>query len=450
MVNWRCKKCKQIFQGTLYKKKGCPVCHGKKIVVGINDLGTTYPEIAKTISKNSPIKAEEVTARSHKKLLWVCENGHEWEATVANRTLGNGCKKCNIYRITKDNLFSEIYPDLALEWHPTKNIIEPNEVSRASGQEVIWKCKNCSYEWKRTVKNRVESPGCPSCCTSGSLQEESVRNFIKEILPNELIFYNDRNLISPSELDIYIPNKNFAIEYNGLYWHSEKLGKNKNYHLDKLNKVKETGNTLFTIWEDDWVYRQDIVKEMILHRLGLSKREKIGARKLELTQLKYSDTKDFLNTYHIQGAVSASQYLGLKKNDEIVAVFLVTERKKGMFEIVRYATSKIIPGGFSKLVKYFINLNNGNIKELYSFSDNLISDGDLYAKNGFVCAKEIPADYSYIYDNERKHKFGFRLKRFKNDPMLIFKENLTESELASLNGIDRVWDAGKKKWSYKF
>ena len=87
-----------------------------------------------------------------------------------------------------------------------------------------------------------------------------------------------------------------------------------------------------------------------------------------------------------------------------------------------------------------------NIDTIITFSDHQVSDGGLYEKLGFFCDKELSPDYKYIVDNKRIHKFNYRLKRFKQDPTLIYKEGLTESELAKLNGLERIWDCGKTRW----
>lgn len=446
-ANWRCKDCQQLFHGTLYKRKGCPVCHGKKIVVGVNDLGTTYPEVAETISKNCDVSAEEVTARSQRRLLWECEYGHEWEATVANRTLGNGCRECNFFRVYEENRFSEIHPNLAREWSG-KNTIYPDEVSQSSGKEILWECEDCSYEWMRTVKSRVESPGCPSCYTSGSLQEKSLRDFLRENLSEEQVRYNDRELISPKEVDIYYPNLKIAIEYNGCYWHTERQGKDRQYHSEKVRAARKKGVQLILVWEDDWRDKPEIIKEMLLRKMGKSTQRIIGARSMSFRELSYAEAAEFLNQHHIQGAVNATEYLGLVFEDDLKAVLALTERGEKTWEIVRYASSLRLPGGFSKLLK--ITEERIGSGTLYSFSDNSVSDGGMYEQTGFVRSRELPPDYTYLVGETRQHKFGYRKKRFKNDPNLLWREGLTERELAELNGLDRIWDSGKIRWERDF
>lgn len=84
--------------------------------------------------------------------------------------------------------------------------------------------------------------------------------------------------------------------------------------------------------------------------------------------------------------------------------------------------------------------------KIVTFSDNQVSDGGLYEKLGFSKDKDLLPDYKYLVDEERIHKFNYRINRFKKDPTLIYKEGLTERELAEINGLERVWDCGKTRW----
>lgn len=112
---------------------------------------------------------------------------------------------------------------------------------------------------------------------------------------------------------------------------------------------------------------------------------------------------------------------------------------------IRYATAARVPGGgFTKLLAHAENVYAPS--HFITFADHTISDGGLYENNGFIVDKELPPDYMYVVNKERKHKFGYRLKRFQNDPNLLWEEGLTERELAALNSLPRIWDAGKTRY----
>jgi hypothetical protein len=115
--------------------------------------------------------------------------------------------------------------------------------------------------------------------------------------------------------------------------------------------------------------------------------------------------------------------------------------------LLRFATSETVVGGFTKLLQHMLT-ENPNVQKVITFSDNSISDGGLYQSNGFHHAADIPPDYMYLIGGVRHHKFNYRLKRFREDPTLLYKPELSERELANLNGLDRIWDAGKVRWEY--
>ena len=103
-----------------------------------------------------------------------------------------------------------------------------------------------------------------------------------------------------------------------------------------------------------------------------------------------------------------------------------------------------------KLLKHVAkNSEEWGFDEIVTFSDHEVSNGGLYEKLGFEKDKELKPDYKYIVNKQRVHKFNYRRKRFKDDPHLIYKEELSESEMAKLNGIDRIWDCGKTRWVMK-
>lgn len=283
--------------------------------------------------------------------------------------------------------------------------------------------------------------------------EMSIKEYISTLVSEEEFHCSDRKLIAPQELDFVFPSKNIAIEVNGLYWHSEKFGRDNNYHYDKWEKCQEQGIQLITIWEDDWRDRKEVIQRVIAHKLGVSTNPTIGARKTYIDEkILFEECSKLLNDNHIQGDAVGSHYLGLrdKNNDELVAVAVLQQAKdkQGFFELIRYGTDRTVQGGFTKILRYIEK--SMNAVEITTFSDNEISDGSLYKNNGFVKISELKPDYKYVHKLTRKHKFLFRKDRFRTNPELKFEEGLTERELAELNGLYRIYDSGKVKWSKKF
>ena len=144
------------------KGRGCPYCSNRKVLLGFNDLTTTNPELAKEVSPDSKIKASEVTVSSGKKLLWICNNGHEWEATVANRSNGNGCPFCSNNKVLPGfNDLSTTSPELAKRVSPNSKI-RAIEVTTCSNKKLLWVCSR-GHEWEATVYDRSQGRGCPYC-----------------------------------------------------------------------------------------------------------------------------------------------------------------------------------------------------------------------------------------------------------------------------------------------
>ena len=260
--------------------------------------------------------------------------------------------------------------------------------------------------------------------------EHTVRNFLNE--NNITYISSDREQIKPLELDIFIPDKMVAIEINGLYWHSE-LYKENDYHETKRKQCESKGIRLIQLYEDDLNDRFDIIKRFLLNALCINNEERIFARKCSINHNPDNNLiKVFMNSYHIQGYAANNKAISLEYNGEIVAVMLF----KGNV-LTRYTTSKKVIGGFSKLLKA------SDIDEIITFVDLDTFTGDAYFKVGFEVDRYLKPDYKYVIDGARIHKFNFRLKKFREDPNLLYEEGLTEKQLAKLNNIPRIYDSGK-------
>ena len=309
-----------------------------------------------------------------------------------------------------------------------------------------WTCPR-GHVYDAVVYSRTNGQGCPKCCGRVSAAESEVSEFVSGMLSGVRVEKNVHDVIPPKELDIYVPEKHIAIEFNGLYWHSESAGKDRHYHYDKWRSCQDKGIQLITVWEDDWRDKRDIIKSMLRHKLGADHSDRVGARKCEVVTVSTDGARSFLGKHHVQGWVHSSVRLGLVHDGEIVALAAFRKRSEGIYELVRYATSANVQGGQSRLLKHFISSYHPS--SIVTFADHEVSNGNLYARTGWVEDGEVKPDYRYVYDGRRQHKFGFRKERFERDPELLFDPSMTETELAELNGIPRVWDCGKTRWVMK-
>ncbi|MCL2765258.1 MAG: zinc-ribbon domain-containing protein [Treponema sp.] len=160
--------------------RGCPYCSGRRVCAD-NCLQALNPELSKQWhpTKNRDLTPNDVTRGSHRKVWWRCKNGHEYIASVTNRSEGRGCPYCSGNRVCADNNLQSMNPDIAKQWHPTRNGgLRPNDVTTGSDKKVWWQCKK-GHEWQAGIYNRVNGNGCPYC----SGRRASADNCLQETHP---------------------------------------------------------------------------------------------------------------------------------------------------------------------------------------------------------------------------------------------------------------------------
>lgn len=473
-IEFKCNQCHQYFESradsllSLFSETGkyCPICGFRKLVPGVNDFATTQPELTKELVNKNEAKSFMQNDKNQRK--WICVNNssHIYSTTAAQRMNGVNCKICTAKKRGADRRkhYSAINP--VPTWIIEYAIDEKNRklasslTASDSHNKVTIKYPECGHVRTTNVAVMRNYPDCPKC-NSGqatSKAQEELYDYVRSILPESeasMVSYDDRTAISPKELDIYIPTRNIAIEYNGIYWHSCIPGSDdeleyKYKHYDKYMQCRQNGIQLLQFFDDDYMNHPEIIRNIIKSKLGLydsTPSNTIYARKTTCSHIDYHDSTLFLDRNHIQGGSHGTVYLALKTDDgSTVAVMVITSiTKDNGLLINRYATNCNVPGGFTKMLTHAINEYNPDY--VYTFSDNMISDGGLYYRNGFMKDSEIKPDYYYVDRNDKRyHKFLFRKSRFEKDDNLIYDDNMTESELASINGLRRVYDAGKIKW----
>lgn len=292
-----------------------------------------------------------------------------------------------------------------------------------------------------TVGRYLHAHGLETQYYIQSTGEREVAEFISSLGIKTIL--NDRSIINPLELDIYLPSFNLAIEYCGLYWHSEQQGKDKHYHKTKYNKCKSLNIQLITLYEDEWINNKELIQEKLKHILKQNISSGVYARNTTVVPITSNVKKQFLDGYHIQGNGLSSIALGLEHNGTLVACMTFTKHSS-YHTLTRYATSRPIIGGFSKLLKYF--KTNYDWNQIISFADLRWSTGALYTKTGWILDKIIPPDYSYATSNTtRYHKFNYR-RKYLPTKLKHFDPTLSERENCDNNGILRIWDCGKLRY----
>lgn len=260
-----------------------------------------------------------------------------------------------------------------------------------------------------------------------------------------LFEYDTRSVIKPLELDMYSKDLNFAIEYNGLYWHSSKF-KEKNYHLNKTELCEEKGIQLFHIFEDEWLdkVKRDIWISVIEGKQR--KHTKIPARKCIINIPNKNEVNIFLEENHLQGSINAKLNYGLYFNGELVSLIslgLSRFSKKYEWELLRFASKKKtrVQGGFSKLLKHFEKLNNPI--SLVSYANRRWSQGNVYEKTGFVFSHNSKPNFWYLKNGKLESRLKYQ-KHKQKDVLDTFQESKTAEENMFLNGYLKIYDTGNK------
>ena len=279
------------------------------------------------------------------------------------------------------------------------------------------------------------------------------QQYIFDSINTENKFFNDRHLIK--ELDIYIPDYNLAIEYDGLMYHSEgyteyPMFKNteKTYHLEKTELCLKNNIQLFHIFEGEDL---DLWLSMINNKLGLN--EKIYARKCIIKELNSQETVEFLNENHLQGFCQAKINVGLFYNNELVSVMTFSKprfNKKYEYELIRFCSKRntSVIGGATKLWKYFVTKYNPN--SVITYANRRFSNGEIYKTLGFTFLEKTSPNYFYFKGRSRELFSRVKFQKHKLKELLdVYDENLSEAENMFNNNYRRIYDCGNLKFEYR-
>lgn len=337
-------------------------------------------------------------------------------------------KKYNKDHYSQKNISNEVLEKLNdPEWLFDQHVGQKKILSQIGKELSVSEC---------TVGNYLRKYNIETCVYGGSYVQKEVENFVSQYTD---IVTNSRKLIPPKEIDIYLPKYNLAIEFNGLYWHTD-LFVDKFYHINKLLECKNKNIKLIQIFEDEWKYKQKIVKSILLSKLGIFDR-RIFANKCNVIEANNKNVREFVDNNHIQGNCGASKYYCLYFGDELVSVASIGKSrfKKDEYELIRYC-SKInlqIVGGFSKLLKRI----KKDFPVLYSYTDLRYFNGDIYKSYGTHIKRTKPG---YYWTDGVK-----RISRYKTQkPNIInilgdkYDETLTEEMNMKNNGFYKIYDCG--------
>lgn len=315
------------------------------------------------------------------------------------------------------------------------------------GQYLSFKCTACGSSNKKTLQAFERGSLCAIChpCTSSQAEIE-IESWLKTY--NISVSRSDRSAIAPRELDITIYEKKLAIEYDGLYWHSElsKESIDRNYHKDKTLKCIEAGWKLVHIFSDDWQRKKEIVKAMLLHKLGIEQ-ERVHARKCRVIEIDKKQRTKFFEENHLAGDVPAKKSWGLIDSSGSVIAALsirspIQKKWRDRYELARFAVKggKHVPGALTKLLVHVNSFAREEKKAgLISYSDRRHGEGLCYKHAGFNIVGDTGLDYWYTDGQNRYDRFSFRATK-----------GMSEKQRANLARVGKIWGCGNNVWKLDY
>jgi len=351
-----------------------------------------------------------------------------------------------ISKKTTITLKSSIYNDVIQIRDNATPLFDMNEYATAQADASFnWQCKQCDHIFSQPIL-----PGLNARCYICHPKTESVGEYkIRQYLNKQKIKYihQDRTIIGPSELDFYCPDQKVAIEYNGLYWHSEVVNQDRSYHLSKHKKCMQLGITLLHVFEHELEHKSDIVFSRIGSALSKSQIS-IGARKTTISIIDNKIASEFLNNNHLQGSANAKYSLGLMHNNELVSVMTFVRTrysKKYEYEMLRFASKNgyNVQGAGSKLFKFACNTYD--FKSVVSYANLSWGEGDFYSNLGFVKSHSSKPNYWYFKGLNVESRIKYQKHKLPQELHYLG----SEWEIMKFLKFNRFWDCGNNVWIWE-
>lgn len=428
------------FNGHRYSTSWDKWKQGDRCAICAGNAKLSIHDIHMELSREGYKLLSNVYVNNHENLTALCPEGHVWEFSWSNWGAGNRC----IYCAGKDK---KTMGFLKAEFKKEGHTILTTEY--VNGFQILDCLCSEGHNYEVSWNGWRQGQRCPKCRLSGvSTNENIIAEFLRDKCNLEVIS-RDRNIIKPYELDIVIPELKIAIEYCGLYWHSELVGKNRKYHLSKLYKCVENNYRLITIFEDEFCNNKGVVLSRLCNIVGCNKEVKrVYARKCTIHTIETKAAKKFCEANHLQGYTGSNIKLGAFYNGELVSVMTFAKlsiskgavgAKNRAWELSRFCSlvGYNVVGIASKLLKYFERMYTPDL--LLSYADRRWSDGNLYDKLGFDFEQFTKPNYWFITGCKRTRRFGYR--KTKDGP-----KDIAEWDIRKSQGYNRIWDCG----NYRF
>ena len=265
--------------------------------------------------------------------------------------------------------------------------------------------------------------------------------FLNTLSDNVIV--RDRKILNGKEIDFYLPDNKFAAEFDGLFWHSNKYCETT-YHLDKTEVCEKEKIDLIHIFEDEWIFKKEIVKSLIKSKLNIYDTI-IDISNCQLKFIEENVVKEFLNKNHLNGYIVNLIAIGILYDNDLISIMLFDKKRGGNdfneYELLRYCNklNTNIVGGVKKMLNYFIELYSP--KSIITFVDRRYSCAEIFKELNFKFIKNTEPNYWYFKKNKliRHHRYNFRKEILINEG---FDQTKTEFNIMKERGYLRIYDCG--------
>jgi len=373
----------------------------------------------------------------------VCKEHGEFKQLARDHLNGVGCTKCSKPIFDRDSFIraaSSVHGD-------RYGYAKVNYTGATDKVEIV--CPEHGSFMQGPTYHVNMGNGCPRCANTGpSSGQIEVSEFLRQYtaVEEEVVIGTTRR-----RLDMHLPEYHLAVEYHGLIWHSTAFSSDPLKDFKKHREAEANGIRVLHIYQDEWEFRNDIVKRTLLSAIG--KLPRMFARNTEVMLVDPKIASAFYKQNHLQGSLSAACSIGLYKDEEMVACMSFSMAKsirgnsdKGLWELQRYASKLTVVGGASRLLHAFLQLVQCHT--LISYSDTRLFTGQMYEALGFTLEHETEPDYCYVTTNTsvgRIHKSKFQ-RKFLETKLKTFDPDKSEVQNCFENGFYQLFDCGKKKW----
>lgn len=438
-LTWECPECKERYEASPAQmstgKRACPNCAQRRAHVGRTDLATTRPDLTKYLVDKG--LATRLTEHSNKVVSWKCPTcGHIWDEAVYKRArTKTSCPECALLKNANPELASQLVDQSLVETLRT-----------GSRKIVQWHCEK-GHTWWATVYNRSKpnGTGCPTCAASATSEpEKELAEFVRSIVPESEVLTNDRKALDGKELDIFIPSRNVAIEFNGTFWHDERHLKD-DAHETKRQLCEKRGIHLIQIWQDSWEKAKQGCKNLIMRELCND------MNTMDAEGLSYLDDQDaireFAESLSTQPLRTNTTYAALYDEHGNIVCAIEFETDKDETTIVGYTEKEPVRGGIQKIIG---ELEARGTKGTWLAVISTDGETSAFETPDFIAVEQLPPRWSFI-DGSQSHA-----RRRDQDEMRKLipthgHETTDEKirELAKKNNLFRTYNSGYTLFRYQ-